>query len=92
MEKAVENTFVIYSKNDCRFCELSKQLLLDEGYNYEIVMCDNWLAEDREGFLKKMEDRIGYEYKTFPMVFYQGGFVGGYKELVKKVEQMDCFH
>ncbi len=91
MEKAVDNTFVIYSKDECRFCELAKQLLIDEGYNYEIVMCDNWLAEDREGFLKRMEDRIGFEYKTFPMVFYQGNFVGGYKELVKKVEQMNCF-
>jgi glutaredoxin len=83
--------FVIYSKSECKFCELSKQLLLDEGFVYEIIMCDNYLLDDREGFLKRMEEKIGSEYKTFPMVFYKDKFVGGYNELVKKVEQMACF-
>lgn len=83
--------FVIYSKSDCRFCELSKQLLLDEGFEYEFIMCDNYLKEDRDGFLKRMEDKIGHTYRTFPMIFYREQFVGGYKELLKKVEQMSCF-
>jgi glutaredoxin len=87
----MEEGFVVYSKNECRFCELSKQVLLDEGFPYQIVMCDNWLEQDREGFLKRMEEKIGKEYKTFPMVFYKERFVGGYKELLKKVEELSCF-
>jgi glutaredoxin len=83
--------FVVYSKTDCKFCDLSKQLLLDEGFGYEIVMCDNYLKDDREGFLKRMEEKIGRPYNTFPMVFYKERFVGGYKELVKKVEELACF-
>ena len=87
----LEDEFILYSKNDCKFCDLSKQLLLDEGYSYEIIMCDNYLKEDREGFLKRMEEKIGYSYTTFPMIFHKDSFVGGYTELVKKVEQMECF-
>jgi glutaredoxin len=83
--------FVIYSKSECKYCDLSKDLLNDEGFGYEIVLCDNYLTDDREGFLKRMEEKIGKEYKTFPMVFYKDKFVGGYTELVKKVEEMACF-
>ncbi len=83
--------FILYSKSDCRFCELAKQLLLDEGYKYEIIMCDDFLKEDRNGFLEKMETKIGHPYKTFPMIFYKDQFIGGYTELVKEIEKMDCF-
>jgi glutaredoxin len=88
----MDQDFVVYSKTDCKYCDLSKQLLLDEGFSYEFIICDNWLLDDREGFLKRMEEKIGREYKTFPMIFYKDSFVGGYKELVKKVEEMSCFH
>ena len=84
--------FLVYSKSDCKFCDLTKQLLLDEGYNYEIIICDNYLKDDRDEFLKRMEEKIGHEYKTFPMIFHKDKFVGGYKELVKKVEEMSCFN
>ncbi len=87
----MEESFVIYSKDECKYCELAKQLLLDEGFGYEIVMCDNYLRDDREGFLKRMEEKIGYSYKTFPMVFYKDKFIGGYNELLKEVEQITCF-
>lgn len=86
-----DQDFVIYSKLDCKYCELSKQLLNDEGYGYSIVMCDNYLREDRIGFLKRMEEKIGHSYTTFPMVFYKERFIGGYQELVKQVEKMECF-
>jgi glutaredoxin len=87
----MSDDFVVYSKTECKYCDLAKQLLLDEGFSYEIVICDNWLADDREEFLKRMEAKIGREYKTFPMIFYKDRFVGGYTELVKKVEEMSCF-
>ncbi len=85
------DTFIIYSKSDCRFCELSKQLLLEEGYEHEIIMCDDFLKDDRNGFLEKMETKIGRSYKTFPMIFYKDQFIGGYTDLVKEIEKMDCF-
>lgn len=84
--------FLIYSKTDCRFCDLAKQLLLDEGYNYEIKMCDNDLKVDREGFFKLMNEKIGYEHKTFPMIFHKNQFVGGYSELVKLLLELECFN
>ena len=83
--------FILYSKSDCRFCELAKQLLLDEGHNYEIIMCDNYLKDDREGFLERMETKIGRPYKTFPMIFCEERFIGGYTDLVKEIEKLDCF-
>ncbi len=87
-----DDGFVVYSKTDCRFCELAKELLNEEGFGYEFVMCDNYLKEDRQGFLERMKVKIGHEYTTFPMVFYKGKFIGGYKELIGQVQKLECFN
>jgi glutaredoxin len=75
------NTWIVYSKSNCVFCHKVKELLENEPI-ITIINCDNWLKhkEKKEIFLDSMKDIIGYEYRTFPMVFLNGKFIGGYTE------------
>ena len=50
------------------------------------VNCDNVLIEDKEGFLLFISEIAKKEYKTFPMIFYNGDFIGGYTEIKENIE------
>ncbi len=78
--------FTIYSKSGCPNCTKAKQLL--HGYsNMEIINCDEYLLEDKEGFLNFIKEKTGgIEHRTFPMIFHDKTFIGGYKELEKYCE------
>lgn len=75
------NTWIVYTKSNCVFCLKVKELLENEPI-ITIINCDNWLKhkEKKEIFLDSIKDIIGYEYKTFPMVFLNKKFIGGYIE------------
>lgn len=74
------DTFTIYSKSGCKNCVEAKRLLIGVTPKICIVDCDDFLIETREEFLAFIESKIGKEYKVFPMIFYEGRFLGGFKE------------
>ena len=75
-----KENYTIYSKSGCTYCVKAKQLLVNEAH--EIIDCDDYLVDDKEGFLAFMQTLIGKEYRTFPMIFDKGGqFLGGFTEL-----------
>ena len=80
------NKFTIYSKSGCPNCIKVKKLLQDKQIHFIIVDCDEFILEDKMYFLKFMEKIIGIEYKTFPMVFDNGKFVGGYADTMEHTE------
>jgi glutaredoxin len=84
-EPPSETTYTIYCKSGCPNCTKAKNLIKKE--NPMIVDCDDYLIEDKEGFLDFMRFVIGKEYKVFPMIFKNGQFIGGYNELVKDYEK-----
>ena len=53
---------------------IEKKLLFVE------IDCDDYIIEDKEKFLLFIKERVNKEYKTFPMVFNDGNFVGGFTE------------
>ena len=68
-----EDSFVIFSKEDCDYCILAKQLLLDKEIGFaEFVLPD---CEEILAFMKYSN------LKTVPQVFVNGMIIGGYKEL-----------
>lgn len=73
--------YTIYSKSGCPYCERAKAALTANNLVYEEVNCDAYLAENRQLFLDRMKKTAGKDYRTFPMVFYNGHFLGGYVEL-----------
>jgi len=78
--------FTVYTKTDCKFCAMVKELLEEQPTTY--VQCDEFLA-DREAFLAFIESKGAVNHKTFTIVFYDGIFVGGFTEAVKLVKNLE---
>ena len=79
----IQNEWTIYTKSNCDYCTKVKKILENESYT--LVNCDKWLEtqDDKTIFLDQMKKIIGYEHKTFPMVFNDKKFIGGFYEVEK---------
>jgi glutaredoxin len=73
------NTYTIYTKSDCSYCTKVKELLKNESI--VIVNCDEYL-ENRDLFLQTMDSITGHVHRTFPFVFHNSIFIGGYDDTV----------
>ena len=45
----------------------------------------------RNDFLEFIKNQIGHEYKTFPIIFHNGKFIGGYTELNTYIDKENAF-
>lgn len=87
----VENMFTIYSKSYCIYCTKVELLLEDyfeqlddsEIHEYRKINCDKYFEkeDDKKEFKKKIEIWAGFIPNTFPMVFYDKKFIGGFEEI-----------
>lgn len=87
--KPFKEGFTIYSKSKCKYCDLSKELLKQEDKSYKVIDCESYLEDDDvlETFLDMIEELAGKPISKFPMIFNNGIFVGGYKELKENLEK-----
>jgi glutaredoxin len=72
--------FTIYSKNKCLYCKKVKKILQEQSLPFLEIECDVFLAENKDAFLKHLRDLAGVQVRTFPMVFHQGMFIGGFED------------
>ena len=78
----------VYSKSGCPWCTSVKKLLKEKGIGFVIVDCDEFILEDKELFLRFIQEIAGQECKTFPMVFDGKIFIGGFKESVTYLDKL----
>ena len=90
-EEPSTTVYTVYSKSGCTFCTKVKKLLLEKKFAFDFIDCDEYLLEDKEGFLKFIQEKAGVEYRTFPIVFRAGYFVGGFAETKKLIDIEDVF-
>lgn len=83
--------YIIYTKSGCDFCRKLKNLLTIEKKTFTEINCDQQLSHNREQFLSSMKKTTGREWKTFPMVFVNTVFIGGYTETAKYIEREHAF-
>ena len=76
--------YTVFTKTGCTYCEFVKELLEEEKFT--AVNCDEFLTDQKEAFLVHVEDLAGKPHKTFPMVFHEGRFLGGFTETKKYYE------
>lgn len=72
--------YVIYTKSGCNYCDRAKSVLKSRG----ILFQEQKLNEDftREYILEK------FPYaKTFPIIVVDGFYIGGYDQLVMKLNE-----
>jgi glutaredoxin len=79
--------YTVYTKQNCRYCTLLKTWLLAperSGVPIYLVPCDEFLVDPdtKTFFLRWLSARAGVPWTTFPAVFYNGQFVGGYQDTV----------
>lgn len=76
--------WTIYCKDNCSFCDKVKELLINhyEPTSIHIINCSSYLVNDntKNEFLQTMMQYCGREYRTFPMVFFNKSFIGGYSD------------
>jgi glutaredoxin len=80
--------FTIYSKSGCLNCLITKKLLKEKNFFFTEVNCDDYILEEKDEFLKFIENISENNYKTFPIIFYDGKFIGGLnqtKEFINKL-------
>jgi len=80
--------YTIYSKNNCPYCVKAKALIKDA----QIIECDGYLTADKSTFLKYMDAYSRTEYRTFPMIFYDGEFIGGFTSAQKHFDKLQSFN
>jgi glutaredoxin len=56
------------------------------------IQTDEYLLEDKEAFLLFIQDLVKKEYRTFPMVFNNGEFIGGFTDTESFVNKQLCFN
>jgi len=87
----LETGFTIYSKSGCSYCTKVKKLLLDKQIFFVDISCDEYLIEDKERFLSFIKGRANKEHRTFPIVFKDGKFIGGFTETQLYFDKLSCF-
>jgi glutaredoxin len=89
--------YLIYTIDDCIYCDKAKELLSDEAK--VLINCTTMLtiARERNEFVNKINNQVGHKLIKdviyFPIIFHNGLYVGGFKELKKhmeRIEMMNC--
>lgn len=76
-----EKGYTIYTKKDCLNCNKAKKILDNDEVTYTTINCDDLIIKNRFEFLTMMNNYTSQ--KTFPFVFHNGNFIGGYNELLQ---------
>jgi glutaredoxin len=87
----LDKGFTIYTKSGCPNCMKVKKLLNDKNILFITVDCDNYLIEEKDNFLSFMKLKSNSENKTFPIIFHDSIFVGGYQEIVQFIDKLLSF-
>jgi glutaredoxin len=84
--KPSNNNYTIYSISKCKYCDMAKEHIKKKSVKCTYICCNKFIETCRErdkffGFIKQYT-KIPYFY--FPMIFKNGKFIGGLKELLHK--------
>jgi glutaredoxin len=78
--------YTVYTKSKCSYCENIKALMDEYNENVNYISCDEWLVSKRILFLNIMRVKTLKDEITFPIVFFEGNYVGGFNEYEMKMK------
>jgi glutaredoxin len=75
---------VIYGSENCKFCDKAKNKITTYGKDYIYHDVNNF-----GGITKCLDDlsHLTNNQRTIPVIFDDGNFIGGYKELEQHIEK-----
>lgn len=78
---------IVYSKDDCKYCVLAKELLKQYKIEYKEKLLND--SNERLNFYEKYTDEEeGILVNTMPQIFINNNRIGGYTELNKYLKQL----
>lgn len=84
--KKPSNTYyTIYTMSKCKYCVMAKEHIKDKSTSKCVnINCDKFLktCRERDNFFQFMKQHTIIPYFYFPMIFKNGKFIGGLKELL----------
>jgi ribonucleoside-diphosphate reductase subunit M1 len=87
--------FIVYSKDNCKYCDLAKKLLVNNNLGYSSV-CLNNESERFEFYEKFTDEEEGVLVNSMPQIFENDNGnnkrIGGYTDLVKYLEYNKYFN
>jgi len=90
-EKPCATGYTIYSKSGCILCSKVKDLLNMHSQPFTVIDSDEYLIEDKEGFVAFMESCAGKSTGGFPKVFANGVYIGSHRETKQHIDKTLIF-
>jgi glutaredoxin len=81
------NAWTVYSINPCPYCRKAKELLSINEEQFTLINCNDFKKNHREDFLQFIHELTQTDHKTFPIIFHEGKFIGGYDKLCVYYEE-----
>lgn len=80
LEKILEeHSTLMVSKSNCGFCEESEKLFRKHGVKPYVVKFEDHPRDEMSDIIQELRKEKGHT--TFPAIFYEGKFIGGYDQL-----------
>jgi len=79
--------YTVFTKSKCKWCDKIKELIPHARF----INCDDML-KNRNQFLAQMDALTGCKHRTFPFVFYDHEFIGGYAKTRQIVDNELAFN
>lgn len=73
----------IITMDGCGYCDEAKKLLKEHKLPFKTQM----ITQKNKDKIYESIDPLTKKYRYFPIIFYKGKFIGGFKELKHKIEK-----
>jgi glutaredoxin len=82
--KPTNVNYTVYSISNCKYCVMAKEHINKKTTKCTIINCDKFIGScrERDNFYNFMKHYTIIPYIHFPMIFKDGKFIGGLKELL----------
>ena len=87
-ERPRKNGFSVYSKSGCPNCTKVKKLLKEKNLLFNVIDCDDYILENKQTFLNFIKNISNVEINVFPIIFYEGKYIGGFIETKDFIDKL----
>jgi glutaredoxin len=84
-----QREFTIYCKKSCSYCEKAITLLENKKVIYYVIKSDDYCLKNKNEFISFVQEKTKNKWnKTFPIIFHNEKYIGGFTDLEKYIEKI----
>lgn len=77
----------VFTKTGCLYCESTKEFL--KAYKPDIIEYRKLSEEEKEKVQERIKKQIGEQYLTYPKIFIDNKFIGGFTDLCENYSYLN---